>query len=126
MKEANIYSAFVQLEKRIINLERRKGNYEAEVIGMRLQINAFIRIIKFIFPLNWIFAKAYMVEYDKYRKQLQKRHESAMAMQKEAKKIVENKTVKNNKEIIGRNKPCHCGSGKKYKKCCLDKDLNKK
>lgn len=23
---------------------------------------------------------------------------------------------------IGRNDPCHCGSGKKYKKCCLPKD----
>ena len=23
---------------------------------------------------------------------------------------------------IGRNDPCHCGSGNKYKKCCLDKD----
>ena len=23
---------------------------------------------------------------------------------------------------IGRNSPCPCGSGKKYKKCCLDKD----
>src|SRR5262245_56347661 len=23
---------------------------------------------------------------------------------------------------IGRNDPCHCGSGKKYKKCCLEKD----
>ena len=23
----------------------------------------------------------------------------------------------------GRNDPCPCGSGKKYKKCCLDKDL---
>lgn len=23
---------------------------------------------------------------------------------------------------IGRNDPCHCGSGKKYKKCCLDRD----
>ena len=22
----------------------------------------------------------------------------------------------------GRNDPCHCGSGKKYKKCCLAKD----
>ena len=25
-------------------------------------------------------------------------------------------------EKIGRNAPCHCGSGKKYKKCCLQKD----
>jgi uncharacterized protein len=23
---------------------------------------------------------------------------------------------------IGRNDPCPCGSGKKYKKCCYDKD----
>ena len=23
----------------------------------------------------------------------------------------------------GRNDPCPCGSGKKYKKCCRDKDL---
>lgn len=22
---------------------------------------------------------------------------------------------------VGRNDPCPCGSGKKYKKCCLDK-----
>lgn len=27
------------------------------------------------------------------------------------------------KEVkVGRNDPCPCGSGKKYKKCCLDKD----
>lgn len=24
-----------------------------------------------------------------------------------------------------RNKPCHCGSGKKYKKCCYSKDEDK-
>lgn len=23
---------------------------------------------------------------------------------------------------LGRNDPCHCGSGKKYKKCCIDQD----
>jgi hypothetical protein len=23
---------------------------------------------------------------------------------------------------LGRNDPCHCGSGLKYKKCCLTKD----
>lgn len=26
---------------------------------------------------------------------------------------------------IGRNDPCHCGSGKKYKKCCEEKDQAK-
>ena len=29
--------------------------------------------------------------------------------------------VKENKKP-GRNQPCHCGSGKKYKKCCFKKD----
>ena len=23
---------------------------------------------------------------------------------------------------IGRNDPCHCGSGQKYKRCCQEKD----
>lgn len=30
------------------------------------------------------------------------------------------------KRKIGRNDPCHCGSGKKYKKCCLQKDIEQK
>ena len=24
---------------------------------------------------------------------------------------------------VGRNDPCPCGSGKKYKKCCIDKPV---
>ena len=24
---------------------------------------------------------------------------------------------------LGRNEPCHCGSGMKYKKCCIEKDI---
>jgi preprotein translocase subunit SecA len=27
-------------------------------------------------------------------------------------------TVKRERQMIGRNAPCPCGSGKKYKKCC--------
>ena len=38
------------------------------------------------------------------------------------------KTVKKQPAVkkvkVGRNDPCPCGSGKKYKNCCLDKDLN--
>ncbi len=30
-------------------------------------------------------------------------------------------TIKRAGEKIGRNDPCPCGSGKKYKKCCLNK-----
>lgn len=28
---------------------------------------------------------------------------------------------KKEKEKIGRNDPCFCGSGEKYKKCCMEK-----
>ena len=28
------------------------------------------------------------------------------------------KPVKRAEPKVGRNDPCHCGSGKKYKKCC--------
>ncbi len=30
------------------------------------------------------------------------------------------------KEEIGRNEACPCGSGKKYKRCCLDGDEKKR
>ena len=32
--------------------------------------------------------------------------------------VNENKTVVNEGPKIGRNDPCPCGSGKKYKNCC--------
>ncbi len=35
------------------------------------------------------------------------------------------KPVKRSFKKVGRNDPCPCGSGKKYKKCCWDKDHSK-
>jgi preprotein translocase subunit SecA len=35
-------------------------------------------------------------------------------------------TIKSETKDIGRNDPCPCGSGKKYKHCCLKKDEKKK
>jgi hypothetical protein len=29
---------------------------------------------------------------------------------------------RSSEKVVGRNEPCPCGSGKKYKQCCLDKD----
>ena len=40
------------------------------------------------------------------------------------KKLQVQKTVYNNKPKAGRNDPCPCGSGKKYKNCCWDNDHN--
>ncbi len=39
--------------------------------------------------------------------------------------IASGQTMRRPVEKVGRNAPCPCGSGKKYKKCCLDKDREK-
>ena len=40
---------------------------------------------------------------------------------KEIKKDYNRSRIVVNDKKIGRNEPCPCGSGKKYKKCCLNK-----
>jgi SEC-C motif-containing protein len=35
--------------------------------------------------------------------------------------IVKPGTIKRDGDKVGRNDPCPCGSGKKYKKCCLNR-----
>jgi uncharacterized protein YecA (UPF0149 family) len=37
------------------------------------------------------------------------------------KEFQENQTARR-ESFVGRNDPCPCGSGNKYKKCCLGKD----
>ena len=45
--------------------------------------------------------------------------EQSDAIDRSDRKAVE--TIRNRDEKIGRNDPCPCGSGKKYKSCCLRK-----
>ena len=39
------------------------------------------------------------------------------------KTAVKKQPVRNADKKVGPNDPCPCGSGKKYKKCCRDKDI---
>ncbi|WP_449304922.1 SEC-C metal-binding domain-containing protein [Persicimonas caeni] len=36
--------------------------------------------------------------------------------------VEEEETFERELPKIGRNDPCHCGSGRKYKRCCMRKD----
>jgi len=36
--------------------------------------------------------------------------------------VVKKQPVRNAEKKVGPNDPCPCGSGKKYKKCCMQKD----
>ncbi len=58
----------------------------------------------------WNISNAMHAEYDRFQAQQQ----AAQAPQGEH--VV--KTIKLEKPKVGRNDPCPCGSGKKYKKCC--------
>lgn len=40
----------------------------------------------------------------------------------EDEKVEYTSTIRRETARLGRNDPCHCGSGRKYKKCCLSKD----
>ncbi len=48
--------------------------------------------------------------------------ERAAQEEKKKQRLQVQKTVYNDKPKAGRNDPCPCGSGKKYKNCCWDKD----
>ena len=54
------------------------------------------------------------------RERVAKETGTAAAVNSEIKK----QPVKKDKKI-GPNDPCHCGSGQKYKKCCMQKDKEK-
>ena len=52
------------------------------------------------------------------RKKVAKETGTAAASQTQIKKV----PVRNKDKKVGPNDPCPCGSGKKYKKCCMQKD----
>ncbi len=63
-------------------------------------------------------------EYRKLGKELQRALEAPPeeALPETAPKLVSGLTVRRVAEKVGRNDPCPCGSGKKYKKCCEGKE----
>jgi len=54
---------------------------------------------------------------ERYR-QIKEIGKQSLAQEKKIKKLSENNKPVTGKKKIGRNVPCPCGSGKKYKKCC--------
>lgn len=119
MREGYFLELISRLEKKIEKVSESKRQVEQEVVTLRLQVNAFIRTCKLLFPLRWIFKhymkkenEAYVVAMTEAREELLKLHEKVAQEKKPC--------VKDPRERIGRNAPCYCGSGKKYKKCCLD------
>ncbi len=115
--------------------------YKFEGFEMFKQMNAWIRddIIKYLFALevreedgtalvdqrdlNYTHGDevtAYDLAQEQGQKQQQQRQrQQAQQPQQEAEEVKQEPIVK--EEEPGRNDPCPCGSGKKYKNCCLKK-----
>ncbi len=74
----------------------------------------------------------YKLHYEKEKKQKKAKFEKTLETLKTVQKVTEEQDDtksdskftkgKRKEKKIGRNDPCHCGSGKKYKKCCLGKN----
>ena len=79
-----------------------------------------------LFTLNIDLEKLYYNMHDAKAKWLYniKEWETLLSKDKrrEIKKAYRDSVVVVKKEKIGRNDPCPCGSGKKYKKCCMLKE----
>jgi preprotein translocase subunit SecA len=54
-----------------------------------------------------------------------KRYEKGLPGEDEAPLPPPVEPIKNSDDGPGRNDPCPCGSGKKYKQCCMKKDKKK-
>jgi preprotein translocase subunit SecA len=48
--------------------------------------------------------------------EIEKQQQAAISGTESEKKI---EPIRNREEKVGRNEPCPCGSGKKYKNCCM-------
>ena len=69
------------------------------------------------FPLNLLFKYFVNKEWTIYTDELEKRRKQ---MEKMREQMTQTKKIAVS-ERQGRNAQCKCGSGKKHKKCCLDK-----
>jgi len=58
--------------------------------------------------------------FDRKREE-EKRHLKSLPGEDDAPLPPPAETIKNDKQTPGRNDPCPCGSGRKYKQCCAAK-----
>ena len=132
MKESQLFGMLGELNKKIQDNGMKNQSRDSAIIQMRLQLNGLIMMMKACRPLRWTIGALYdhfaKKAYAEYTAELVRRNNEAAKMQqahveqeKQKKQEIQAKSVK-----IGRNSKCTCGSGKKYKKCCLGKEKEKK
>lgn len=117
MKEITIMTNFQKLDAAVTKVKRQLEGTDQEIVTLRLQMNALVDMIKWIFPLNLMFKHFAEKEWKLYTEMLEKRRQQIQKM-KEQMEVTKKIAAASEKQ--GRNEQCKCGSGKKYKKCCLE------
>ena len=124
MKDSTIIMGFNEINGRIDRMKRRHVASDQELVTLQLQMNSIMDVAKWIFPLKWILKYYMKKEFKIYEKQLDDRKKELDKLKQEIASKTKQPKVNTPNQTLGRNKPCHCGSGKKFKKCCLDKKDN--
>jgi len=110
-----------EMDKKLARLESLLNIENKGTKDFMLQVNAIIRMMRIFSPLYWLFQYCWRREHKRYMKKLIDERKKIMESLKEEKRQKEEEVI-DKKEKVGRNKLCLCGSGKKYKKCCLKKN----
>lgn len=69
-------------------------------------------------PSSWGMAKSFMMSAKKNGVNLEDKKELNEYVIAYNSRLLESRQAQSKRSKIGRNDPCSCGSGKKYKKCC--------
>jgi len=114
---------FDEIKSNLTLLEHKKGIFweeETEMCFALLGENFF----SYVFP-NTIMFSANEENVIKMAQLLDEHNLEYFGPEKISRFKEKNSNSENKKRKLGKNEPCHCGSGKKYKKCCLDEDIKK-
>ena len=114
---------FDEIKSNLTLLEHKKGIFweeETEMCFALLGKNFF----SYVFP-NSIMFSANEESALKMAQLLDERNLEYFGPEKITRFKEKNENSDNKKRKLGRNESCHCGSGKKYKKCCLDEGIKK-
>jgi preprotein translocase subunit SecA len=72
---------------------------------------------------SWVETSATHESFDATSELMAEKQADLAAAEQVSAEPVKPETIRNRQERAGRNDPCPCGSGKKYKNCCIRKQV---
>lgn len=149
----NIYLAYPEKQKEIIrgyddllyffiDAKLEDNTIDSDFIGLLVSDIVKLKLGRFLLQIKRLFGKEYLFDshvgnYEEVKRRLSRNSEFSVEARKieslneiyeqirefKSKNLVKTKSEVSNKIKINRNDPCPCGSGKKYKKCCMGKGI---